>query len=441
VNRKFFIAAAVLLAGCAVRGVDCSFSQMQEAVYQRSGLQPVWHDQLGDERQLLLDQVALEGLTPDRALRLALLNSPSLQALFEELAIGHAELVRAGLMRNPVFDFATRFPTKSGYSLDLVFDAAFAFIDLFLIPLRQEVAEAELSAIEARVGHQLLQEMKELQLALVHYQFLDVRLRAEEPQQKILDWKRRLALLQQQAGNISALQARQPQIEQEEHFQTLTVLREQLADARQQINRRLGLTGEIDWVMTEPLPAPTPVGQLDELLEQGINRRLDLEGIRREIGALAQRSRLSNWWVFTELMVGVSVEREPEGFTIAGPSVSLALPIWSYGQADRLALGGRIAQKQQELLAKAVEIVTSVRASYETAQLAYTEWQSIGEQLLPSLAQEMESSLAHYLSMTLGVYDLLDAKRRQFQGEAAQGEALYRYWKAQLELAFAAGGA
>jgi len=51
-------------------------------------------------------------------------------------------LVQAGLLQNPVFDGAGRFPVRGGpLALDL--SAAVHFLDIFYVPLRKRVAAAD----------------------------------------------------------------------------------------------------------------------------------------------------------------------------------------------------------------------------------------------------------------------------------------------------------
>src|SRR5690242_18874050 len=43
-------------------------------------------------------------LTPEAAIQIALLNNRNLQAMYEDLSLAQADLVEAGLLKNPVFD-------------------------------------------------------------------------------------------------------------------------------------------------------------------------------------------------------------------------------------------------------------------------------------------------------------------------------------------------
>src|SRR4051812_29027480 len=53
-------------------------------------------------------------LTADRAVQIALLNNRNLQATFEEIGVAKADLLEAGLLKNPSFDASVRFPDGGG---------------------------------------------------------------------------------------------------------------------------------------------------------------------------------------------------------------------------------------------------------------------------------------------------------------------------------------
>jgi cobalt-zinc-cadmium efflux system outer membrane protein len=82
-----------------------------------------------------------EPLNAGKAVQIALLNSRRLRAVYEELGIAQAELVKAGLPKNPILDFTVRFVNGGGtiYEWALLQN----FIDIFMIPLRKRFAEAD----------------------------------------------------------------------------------------------------------------------------------------------------------------------------------------------------------------------------------------------------------------------------------------------------------
>src|SRR4051794_10601483 len=95
------------LTGCASVPRDAGFSDVQSAVESRTGGRSVrWRRDSGEDRAAadalaMLLQRPLDG---DAAVQIALLNNHNLQAMYEDLGVAQADLVQAGLLRNPVFD-------------------------------------------------------------------------------------------------------------------------------------------------------------------------------------------------------------------------------------------------------------------------------------------------------------------------------------------------
>ncbi|MCK7513349.1 MAG: hypothetical protein MZV70_61145 [Desulfobacterales bacterium] len=61
-------------------------------------------------------------LTAAGAIQIALLNNARLQARYEELGISQAELIQAGLLKNPTVFGSARFPANSPGATELRFE-------------------------------------------------------------------------------------------------------------------------------------------------------------------------------------------------------------------------------------------------------------------------------------------------------------------------------
>src|SRR5688572_31413757 len=99
------VAILAFLSGCARVPREAGFSDVRKTVEQRTGQQVHWNQgSEADQRaaQSVRELLAAE-LTADAAVQIALLNNQSLQATYEDLGIAQAELVEAGLLRNPIF--------------------------------------------------------------------------------------------------------------------------------------------------------------------------------------------------------------------------------------------------------------------------------------------------------------------------------------------------
>ena len=83
-------------------------------------------------------------------MQVALLNNRELQALYAELGVAQADLVQAGLLKNPVFDGAVLFPLAGG-PVKLELSVAMGFLDIFYLPLRKRVAAAQFEEAKLQV--------------------------------------------------------------------------------------------------------------------------------------------------------------------------------------------------------------------------------------------------------------------------------------------------
>src|SRR5439155_18304313 len=124
--------AGLLVAGCASAPRDAGFGDVQNVVAERGGLRVQWNQQTPDDQAVddAIRRLMQKELTVDEAAQIALLNNHRLQATFEELGIAQADLVQAGLLKNPILSAEFRFPGKA-LEVDLIQDV----LDLFILPL------------------------------------------------------------------------------------------------------------------------------------------------------------------------------------------------------------------------------------------------------------------------------------------------------------------
>jgi cobalt-zinc-cadmium efflux system outer membrane protein len=441
---SFFIFCGFFLAGCGVRSSDSSFETVRSIIEERIPEKMVWREGAEEIKRQLLQEIQQEGLTQEKAVQLALVNNPDLFAYYENLELGYADLLEAGLMQNPFFSASVRFPSQSRYHLNNLFDAALSFLDLFLVPLRKRAVEAEIRVIESRVGQKVLDLVREVQIHWLGVKILELQLEEDEKRVELKYLAAGLTALQKKAGNINALNARDKEIHYEEVVERQKGLEADLEAAREKMNRSLGLfgkevfwkiTGELDW--EKELELLPNLGQMQRV---AIENRLDVEALRRETNAIAQKAKLKQWWTYSNLLVGVSSEMQPEGFTTTGPSIELQIPIFNYGQGEKKRYYARLEQAQKMLLSKAVQTCSEVREFFQTASKYRSQVEDLETKILPNLEKQIISGQAHYNVMTLGSYALLDLKENEVQATIEYIQALHLYKRAKIELLHAVGG-
>ena len=140
------------LTGCASLNLSAGFPEVRAAVEERYAATLVWNSgtELDQEAEENLRALRQKRLTADDAVQVAMLNNRDLQAIYTELGLAQADLVQAGLFRNPILDAAVLFPL-SGVRPDLQLSVVISFLDALYVPLRKRVAAAQFAEAKLRV--------------------------------------------------------------------------------------------------------------------------------------------------------------------------------------------------------------------------------------------------------------------------------------------------
>src|SRR5229473_576171 len=284
--------AAFTAAGCASTSPRPSFEQVSKLVEERGGKPLHWDEGTPADAQVQAHvRDLLRGtLTPDGAVEVALLRNQGLVATYEELGVAQADLVEAGLLRNPTVGARVRFPTGAGLTAT-EFSVAQDFLSLLTLPMRKRVAAAQLDASKARVGSAVLDLTAEVRGAFVGLQAAQatakVRQLVLDAQQAAAELRRR----QHAAGNVGDLELVQEEAFYQQAKLELARAQTQVLEQRERVNRLLGLWGEesTSWKVSDELPA-LPAGEpaLEHVESVAVARRLDLAAAHSEAQALEQ---------------------------------------------------------------------------------------------------------------------------------------------------------
>jgi len=439
--------AALLLAACSSVPSRGGFDEVQHLAEERVGARVYWYQGGPEDAQV---QRALDGMlsvevTADTAVAVALLKNRSLQATYEDLGVSQADLVQAGLLRNPRIGAQLAFPV--GTSKPSVIAPSFAFdfdfISLFTLPLRKRAAEESFEAGKLRVSDAVLRLATEVRV---------VYFNVAAAEQTTVLWKlyldaqraaASLASRQRTAGNISAL-------EEALQLDTYDSGRLQLAraeaaaiEAREALTRLLGLWGQTASFRVAPLPqVPDSEPSLDGLEARAIRQRLDLAAALHERNARAAALGLARGaGAVPFLDIGAIAERDSgEGFWSAGPSIALELPIFDQGQARVARAESALRQQERRMEQLAIDIRSQVRAGKSQLVADRNVVEFYRTVLLPQKARITAESLLQYNAMQVGLYQLLVAKQSEVNASREYVEAIRDYWTAKARLAQALGG-
>jgi outer membrane protein, heavy metal efflux system len=440
-----------LFAGCTSVPKEAGFSDVQNLIEQRIGNRLHWNQRTSEDVAVAVAEAVQsmlqDELTMDEAVQIALLNNLTLQATYEELGIAQADVVQAGLLRNPVFGASFRFPDKSadGHgSTNTEFSVVQDFLDLLMLPLRKKLAATQFEQTKLNVGNVVMNLAAEVRSAyynlLADEQILEMLLTVSQATESAFD----IANLQYEAGTMSKIDL---DIQQGFHVQAkLDVARAdiQIIGDREHLNRLLGLWGEgTVWRLPHRLPElPETEIPLEHLESIAVSQRLDLAAARHETQSIAHALSLTQKFRYISVLdIGVDTEHEvSDDVNFTGPNLTIELPIFDQRQAKIARLESQLRQSQQRLSSLAIDIRSETREVRDRLLAARSIVEYYRDVVLPLRQRVVDESQLYYNGMFIGVYELLLAKQNQINARREFIEALRDYWIAMSNLKHAVGG-
>jgi cobalt-zinc-cadmium efflux system outer membrane protein len=161
------------LSGCASVNLTAGFPEVSAAVEERSAKKIVWNrgTDLDQAAAAQLRSLLQRKLTADDAVQIAMLNNRDLQAMYTELGVAQADLVQAGLFKNPILDAAVFFPL-TGVRPDFQLSVLVGVLDALYVPLRKRVATALFEEAKLKVTGAVLDFAAQVRTAFYVHQAL-----------------------------------------------------------------------------------------------------------------------------------------------------------------------------------------------------------------------------------------------------------------------------
>jgi cobalt-zinc-cadmium efflux system outer membrane protein len=395
-------------------------------------------DSLLSETSLLVPDT---NLTIDSAVQIGLFNNPSIQALFEEIGIAHADVIEAGLLKNPLFSGLVRFSDQKHVFPDIECSLLQSFIDIISMPLRKKLAEADYQQIQLRVAHGILELAFDIQEAFIHFQAEQTNYQLLAEAVEAAKASHLLAQEQFSAGTVNELEFLDRTNEYLEMNAKLSDVKNRLIHLREKIDKLLGLSDDVNWRIDSALDEILDEEfSMEDIEEIALSQRLDLAIARWEIERIARMYGLKQWWTYTEASLGVSSAQDAEGVRNTGPALSFGIPFFNTGQGDRLRIEALFRQSIHRWESLKRNIVAEGRSVRERLLLQRKLVMDYKKTIVPHHKQVVLLSQAYVNAMALNVYKLLAGKQQELQALMGYNNALKDYWLAKVELDRYIGG-
>ncbi len=438
---KLMIAATlgVLLSGCATLSPDGDTSDIQQLVQGKTGGVSVTLTQDPSAVQTTVVELLKGPITAESAVRIAVLNNPSLQASLATLGVSDADRVQMGRPPNPHFSIG-RF--TAGDTLEIERILRFDVIGLLTLPWKakwqgQQHEMAKLMAAQDVV--KLASEARKAWITAVAAQQSAIYMRdVKDAADASAELARRMARL----GNWSRLQQAREQVFLADATAQLARAEQTNFSAREKLIRLMGLWGQqINFTLAERLPdLPQTATEMTDVEAQALRARLDVRSAISESSYVADQMGFKTvMGYFDGLSLGFTNSTTFDNAaqsqeTRRGFEVELPLPIFDWGGARNARSKAMYLQSTARVREVAVKARSEAREAYHGYRTAYDLARHYRDEVVPLRKFINDELVLRYNGMLASVWDLLADTRSQVMSINSAIEAQRDFWLAEADL-------
>ncbi|MBI1368574.1 MAG: hypothetical protein GC162_07950 [Planctomycetes bacterium] len=445
-NRSHFITlalpATMFIAGCATVDTHEAMTNVTQMVHDRAGVETRWRQDTAADSQVddALAKLLEEPLTSEAAVEIALLRSPELQATYEELGVAQANLVEAGLLKNPVLAAQVRWPT-AGSGTNAEMSLAADFLDLLMIGPRKRMAEAQWRMAQAHVADVVLDHVAAVREAYYELVAAQQRRKMRDAIAGAADLSLELMTRLHGAGNVSDLDLSRQQDARTTAHLTAAQRASQVTQARARLQELMGLDAtQTQWTTADQLAAPDTTADAAALFAMAHDHRLDRQAAADEVTMLADALGVQkDWGWLSSMSVGPNAEHDLDGTWVVGPHVEVTLPIFDQGQPETARVVARLRQSQRKLEAIDRRIESQITTALDQLRLAHAAAQQYRDVLIPLRTSIVSETQRRYNFMLSGIFEVIAAREAEYEAYESSIEAMRDYWIAHAQLERAVG--
>ena len=440
--RVYAAAIVTLLAGCATFSPDGGVDSVQALARERIGFKVTLPGKDADTPQAIgvVRDILRQPLTGDDAVRVALLNNPSLRVSFAELGIAEADLVQAGRLANPRYIFSNR---RSSEAASIERTILFNVLSLVALPLTQKVAGRQFETVQLQVASAVLQLARDTSrayfLALAAQESVKYFEQVKIAAQASAELAERMA----NVGNFNKLTQMREQAFYADATGQLAKAKLAAVIEREQLTRLLGLSGaDIGFRLPDRLPdLPATLVEPVDAERVALERRLDVQMAKRSTEAMAGNLGLTKATRFINVLeLGYSNESDTGEKRKNGYEIDIELPLFDWGDARLARAEATYMQSVHRAAEVALTARSEVRANYQTYRTTYDLARHYRDEVVPLRERIADENLLRYNGMLISVFELLVDAREQIASVNAYIEALRDFWLADTDLQLALNG-
>lgn len=425
------LAASFLLSGCS--STEILSLEGVEELYQQKTSQQI---SLAPQQGIDLNQLLRQPLTAKNAIQITLLENHDLTSLYHNMGIRQADLIQAGLLKNPVVEISTLFSSEAAApNLTLAFITSLS--SLIERPLRQEIAANELEIEKMRLAAEMIAFSSKTHMAYISHRTAVTAVSLARENTRLDKAALTLAKGLLEAGNISKYDYETRLNRLELSRAREMEVKSRVKQTRAALNSAMGLdqTSAGLWRTPAGIPAlPHQKLHPEATAKRALSASLDIAIAREELiifGLKNQLERRQN--LIPDLDLGVEFERN-DGEKEVGPVAEITIPLFDHGQAKRIKAHHQLAKMESRLTAIMRKVVLNAlrlsRLHNSRANLRRHYHQAI----LPGSKRLQKGALENYNAMQEGAFALLRAKQQDVELRARLLSLKSESWMGLIEL-------
>lgn len=439
------VLALTLLSGCATfYSEDGGFGVAESTAREHLGQEARWLKDEEDSAAAYEEVSAIlkEPLSADKAVEIALLNNPGLQAAYAELGMTEADRVQAGRLPNPGFAYER---TAGGGTKEIERALLFSVGSILTLPLRVSIENRRFEAAKLAAAADTI----DVGLSAREAYFNAVAARQmTQYMRQVLDAavaSRDLMNRMARVGSSSRVELARERLFHADATTQLARAIQQETAARETLIRTLGLFGEqLEFSLPDRLPElPEIPRELENIEETALEQRLDVRMGRHQLEGLRTAMNWSGASYFINLLqeAGPKQTRPSGEPTREGYEIFIEIPLFDLGDARVAKAKAMYMQGVHRLRETAINARSQVREVYHAYQTAYDISKHYRDTVVPLRASISDDQLLHYNGMLIGVFELIEDARDQVVSVSESLQALRDFWLADTAIQRAMLGA
>jgi outer membrane protein TolC len=430
-----------VLTGCASVSLDQNINRVnvEAGSFTEGKLALARTQEESDQRAQAAQALLAQPLGQKETVQLALVNSPSLQALLAQGWAESADAAQVGRIANPIFSFERM---TAGTELDLGRALSFGLLDLLTLPSRYSVATRRIEQSQLRLTSDVVDQVTRVRQAWVRAVAAQQSLQYAKQVYDSAEAGAELAKRMQSVCNFNRITRAREQAFYADAATRLSTAQHQVTASREELVRLLGL----DESQAQALKLPE---RLPDLPKQALDpqavgslatkARLDIRLAQTALDGASKAQGLNMVTSFTDIeLTGrrntTFDNAEGTRSTARGWEVAVRLPIFDWGGMQRDAMNARTLAAANQLEGTVRSAGSSLRESYSAYRTAYDVARHYRDEVVPVRKVIAEENQLRYNAMLISAFELLADARDQVGAVTAALDSQQQFWLADAAL-------